>query len=137
MNDLKVMNDLVTIAVCTLPFVFVIAIVWLQNNEKHKLRQLQAELYIKALENGQPVPADLFKEDKKQYKPLNTGIILIAVSIGIISCLWLFFSAIAQTNPEATGLSWIASVGLIPLQAGIAFVIIHFIEKKKTANKDA
>ena len=131
------MNDLVTIVVLILPFVFVIAITWINTNEKHKRRQLQADLYAKALEKGQPVPSDLFVEEKKQHNPLNTGIILTAVSIGIIVFLWVFFNGIAQSGQKDEHITVVAWVGLIPLMAGIAFLIIHFIEKKKAANKDA
>jgi len=131
------MNDLVTIVVLIIPFVFVIAITWINSNEKQKRRQLQADLYAKALEKGQPIPTDLFAEDKKQKNPLNEGILLIAVGIGLALFIWLFFNATAKTHPNAAPAVWIASVGLIPFMAGVAQLIIYFIEKKKTANKDA
>ena len=131
------MPGLVTIVTLILPFAFVIVMVWLKNNEKQKRQQLQADLYVKALEKGQPVPTDLFAEDKKKDNPLNTGIILIAVSIGITVFLWLLFDSLAQKElEEAAVLRSIPLAGLIPFLAGVAFLIIHFIEKKKAANKD-
>jgi hypothetical protein len=115
-------------------------VLWLDNNKKHKRRQLDADIYFKSLEKGQPLPADLFadqKNDNKFNKPLNAGIILISISIGITVFLWIFFKAISQKNPEAGNLSWFASAGLVPFMAGVASVIIHFIEKKKDGGEDA
>ena len=124
------MQDLVTIVTLTLPFVFVIAIVWITTVEKQKRRQLEAELYAKALEKGQPMPTDLFAEDKK--KPLKDGIILIAISIGITVFLWVLFNSLAQGNPEEAVLfRSLTLVGLIPFMAGVAQLIIYFIGKKK------
>jgi len=125
------MQELVTIVTLIIPFVFVIVVLWIKMKEKHQHHQLQADLYAKALEKGQPLPDNLFEEDKKQHNPLHTGIILIAVSTGIILFLWMLFSAIEKYTPEAEGLSSLSLVGMIPLLAGIAFLIIHFIEKKK------
>ena len=127
------MQDLVTIVTLILPFVFVIAIVWITTNEKQKRRQLQAELYLKALEKGQPMPTDLFMEDKK--KPLKDGIILIAVSIAITVFLWLLFDSLAQKNPEEALLFYsLKLVGFIPFMAGVAQLITYFIGKKKDTN---
>jgi hypothetical protein len=126
-----------TTAVIIIPFVFVIAITWIKSNEKYKRRQLDAEIYFKSLEKGQPLPDSLFVEkEKREDKPLNQGIILISAGIGLMLFLWIFFSALAQTNPQAAPLSWIASVGLIPFLIGVAFLIIHFIEKKKDGGED-
>ena len=125
------MKELVTIVTLILPFVFVIFVLWIKMKEKHQRRQLQADLFAKALEKGQPLPDNLFAEENKQDNPLNTGIILIAVSIGIMVFMWTFFNAIVKHNPGADGLSSVSLVGLIPLLTGIAFLIIHFIEKKK------
>jgi len=133
------MQDLVTIVVLIVPFVFTIAIVWLGINEKQKRNQLQADLYAKALEKGLPIPENLFVENKKkERKPLNTGIILTSVSIGIMLSLWLLFNSFAKVMPdEAAFLPMLALVGLIPFMAGVAFLIIHYVEKKRTPSEDA
>jgi len=128
-----------SILVLTVPFIFVIVITWLKSNEKLKRNQLEAELYVKAIEKGQPVPANLFADEKKQDKPLNTGVVLISVSVGIILSLWLLFEAIAKSvNTEETAfLPKLALVGFIPFMAGVAFVIIHFIGKNKSTTENA
>jgi len=133
--------DIASILSLTMPFIFVIAIVWLKNVEKQKRDQLRADLYAKAIENGQPVPADLFAESKskpKEFKPLNTGIILVAVGIGI--SLFFYLMSIAFSSMDqyvSNSLISVASVGVIPFLIGVAFFVIHFTEKKKAADKDA
>ena len=130
------MNDLVTIVVLILPFVFVIAITWINNNEKQKRHQLQAELYAKALEKGQPIPNDLFAENKR--KTLNTGINLITAGIGISLLFWLMSIFMTSINPDVSKLFLpLMFVGLLPFMVGIAQVIIYFIEKKKDGGENA
>src|SRR5215469_16482556 len=95
------MSDLVTITVLTVPFIFVIAITWIQHNEKNKRRRLQTDLYAKALEKGQPLPSDLFTENKpKPLKPLYNGIILVGVGIGLSLMLFLMGVSSASTDPN-------------------------------------
>ena len=114
------------------PAAMVVLIVWFRNNARNKRYQLQADLYAKALEKGQPVPVDLFAEPVKRRNPLNTGIICIAVGIGIALFIWLSGGAIPSVN-----FTQAASIGIIPFLIGVAYVIIHFIEKGKTTNEDA
>jgi len=123
------------IGIFFLPILMVILIVWFATNERRKRYQLQTELYAKALEKGQPNPADFFKdlEIKKKRNPLNTGIICIAVGIGITLFLWLSKGAII----DGVELSKASALGVIPFLIGVAFVIIHFIEKKKVENDNA
>jgi len=113
----------------------IVLIVWFRSNAKIKRYQVQADLYAKALEKGQTVPADFFAEPvKKRNKSyaLYTGIICIAASIGLSLFLWVFFNAIPGA-PD--GLSKLASIGIIPFLIGVAFVIIHFIGKKQAKNE--
>ena len=124
---------LAVIGIFFVPAALVILIVWFKSNEKRKRYQLQAELYAKALEKGQPVPADLFAEPKKKRNPLNTGIICISVGIGVALFIWLAKGAV----PGGTQIGKAASLGIIPFLIGVAYVIIHFIEKKKTVNENA
>ena len=128
-----------SVLVLTVPFIFVIVITWLKIEEKRKRNQLQADLYAKAIENGQPVPTDLFAEPVKKRNPLNTGIILIAVGVGISLFFWMMSISSTSIIPSeaSNGIMSATSIGVIPFLIGVAFVIIHFIEKKKVANKDA
>jgi len=121
-------NALGIFGVFFVPAAMVVLIVWLSNNAKTKRYQLQADLYAKAIEKGQSVPTDWFVEPKKQRNPLNTGIICIAVGLGIALFLWLAGDVDIKNS---------ATVGFIPFFIGVAFVVIHFIEKKKTADEIA
>ena len=132
------MGDLVMTVVLIIPFVFVIVITWLKNNEKHKRNQLQADLYAKALEKGQPIPTDAFTEPEKKMNPLHVGFICTAAGIGISLMLWLMSVSFARLDEGASIVfQSFASVGIIPLLVGIAFFFIYFIEKKKGANENA
>ena len=124
---------LAVIGIFFLPIVMVILIVWFKSNDRRKRYQLQAELATKALEMGQSVPTDLFAELKKKRNPLNTGIICIAVGIGVALFIWLSKGAI----PGSVQIGKAASLGIIPFLIGVAYVIIHFIEKGKSGNEDA
>jgi len=121
------------IGVFFVPAVMIILIVWFKSNEKRKRYQLQTELYAKAIEKGQPVPADWFDDSQKRRNPLNTGIICIAVGIGVALFIWLSKGAL----PNANQIGRAASLGIIPFLIGVAYVIIHFIEKKTAAGEDA
>jgi len=95
-------------------------------------------LYVKALEKGQPVPADLFAEPKKSNIPLNTGIILMSAGVGISLLFVLMAISIAQIEKDAYfGLMSVASVGVVPFLVGVGFLIIHYIEKKKASAEHA
>ena len=133
------MKDLVTIVTLIIPFVFVIAVLWIQFIEKHKRRQLLADLYLKALEKGQSVPEDLFAEPKKKFSSLNTVIICIAVGIALSLCAWLII-LIPGANMKIDALIFfklIGSLGIIPFLIGVAFLIIHFFGKKNSTTENA
>jgi hypothetical protein len=100
---------------------------FLHQHPKIKKQPIQADLYAKALEKGQPIPNDLF-DSKRKRNPLNTGIICIAVGIGIALFLWLIAEAEDKLH---------VALGIIPFLIGVAYLIIHFIEKKQKANDNA
>ena len=120
------------IGVFFVPAAMIILIVWFRNNARTKRYQLQADLAAKALEKGQTVSADLFAEIERKRKPLNTGIILIAVGIGVALFIWLSKGAV----PGGYAIGKAASIGIIPFLIGVAYVIIHFIEKGKSSNEN-
>jgi len=126
---------IIGIIVFVIPFIFAIIIIWLNYSGNKKRRQLQAEVYVKAIENGQPISSDLFVENKKKTNPLNTGIICIAVGIGI-SLFALLMIVLGGKDMSGT-FRLIGSLGIIPFFIGIAFVIIHFMGKKKDGSEDA
>ena len=144
---------LLIIALFLIPAIAVPFSAWFKHATKRKL----LEVYIKALENGQSVPPDLFEklqEDndsmlamytkaceaesqkpQKKYKSLGTGIICMSVGIGIFLACWLV-AATALTETMAEVFMALSSLGIIPFCIGIAFVIIHFITKTKSVSEN-
>ena len=140
-----------------LPLITVILVVWFKSAEKHKRYQLQAELYAKAIEQGKPVPTDLFVFPKKRRYSLHAGLICIAAGIGIALAMWMM-SVISSSlvssadNPLSGAFEPMISIGfqyrsrfilsfgalgIIPFLIGVAFIIIHFIEKEQGQNENA
>jgi len=132
------MVDFTGILAIIMPFLLVILIVWFGSSEKRKRYQLQADLAFKALEKGQLIPSDLFVEPVRKRNPLNTGIICIAVGIGVALFIWTASTSFSQVSKEASSFFIsLTSVGIIPFMIGVAYVIVHFLEKGKTANENA
>ncbi len=129
MESFDVESFLAIIGIFFLPIIMIILIVWFRSNENRKRNQLQAELCAKAIEKGVPIPTDLLVQPKKKHNPLNTGIICIAVGIGISLFLWLA----ADAEDKLRG----ASLGIIPFLIGVAYLVIHFIGKKQDVNENA
>ncbi len=116
-------SALAIIGIFFIPPVLVILIIWFLSIERRKRNKLQAELYTKALEKGQELPANFFVQPKKKKNALNVGIICIAVGIGIS-----LFIYIAADGPEKIQG---ASLGIIPFFIGLAYLLIYFIGKKQ------
>ena len=129
---------LAIIGIFFLPIIMVVFIVWFRSKDRRKRYQLQAELYAKAIETGQTLPTDLFaemkSESKKKRNPLNTGVICIAVGIGVFLFFWLARGMYLFPDVE---MYQVASLGIIPFFIGVAYVIIHFVDKKKNVDEKA
>jgi len=93
-----------------------------------KRYQWQAGFFAKALEKGVSMPPDFFVGLTKKRNSFNTGVICIAVGVGISLSVWLVQGSIYKGG---------FSLGIIPFFIGVAYVIIHFIEKKKPLDDDA
>ena len=123
------------------PAVMIVLIVRYNSQERVKRYQLQADLYAKAIEKGQAVPTvptDWFAAPSKKRNPLNTGIICMATGMGFSLAVWLTTVFLNQWIDEMIAtLRSITAVGIIPFLIGVAYVIIHFIEKKKCTNENA
>lgn len=106
--------------------VVLIILVYLRNVRRRN--ELKAEIYSKALEKGVELPADLFGliPKLKKKNPLTTGIICIALGLGIA----LTFVVIGCVKGNAN-IFTVAALGLIPLMLGLGFLAIHFIGKKQ------
>ena len=131
-------NSLVTIIVIILPFAFVILIEWQKSKERKKRYELLADLYSKAIEKGQPLPTNVYSNLDSKKNKLSEGIICISIGIGLSLFLFLMSNSLAATDINASNaMKSVASVGIIPFLVGIAIIITHFIEKKKSAGDNA
>ena len=154
------MTTMTIIAIFGFPVVMIIMIVWFKSKERMKRYEMQADAYAKALEKGQTVPDDLFEpaymkfakekikgelvfSQEMQANPLNVGIICVSVGIGISLFIWLVSVVFAQIDsarmaPEvAMYIRAGAMTGVVPFLIGVAFLIIHFISKKKGVVENA
>ena len=113
----------VMVLVLVLPFVFVICILLIKSNEKYKRDRLRAELYMKALEKGEELPAGLIDQPKKKHDYLITGILMISVGAGI--------ALVQGLNSHPGNYLQDMSGAMIPLCLGIGFLIVHLITKKQ------
>jgi len=131
-------QNLLLIGLLYVPAIMVTLIVWIKSGEKRKRYQSQVEVYKKALELGQHVSADWFVERKGKNSSLTAGIICITSGIGLSLFAWLmvYLNDINEDNFLLL-FKFIESLGAIPIFIGIAFVIIHFIGKKKDGSEDA
>ena len=103
------------------PFLFVIILIWTIYAAKNKESKRKFELYMKALEMGQPVPEDFFQKDKKD-KPnsnLKKGVLWTAVGLALL----IYFII----NHNNDGLI----VGIVPTFVGIGYLVVHFYDRSK------
>jgi hypothetical protein len=126
----------------------IISIVWVKSNERIKRYNLQADLYAKALEKGQPVPDNWFIEPPKKSRSLKIGLICMAVGIGIMGTIGLaasiFISGGGNYMRDDVFIPFmlLGATGIIPFVIGIAFMGIFGIETygiktKSSVVKDA
>jgi hypothetical protein len=107
--------------ICVLPFLFVIILIWIIYAAKNKESKRKFELYMKALEMGQPVPEDFFQKDKKD-KPnsnLKKGVLWAAVGLAL-----LIYFIITHNNDGLI-------VGIVPTFVGIGYLVVHFFDRQK------
>jgi hypothetical protein len=144
------MNEVV--AVFGFPVIMIILIVWFKSRERLKRFQLQADLYLAALEKGHPPLtnwANWFIEPEKPEKKsiaLKWGLICMAIGIGFAIACWVVAVTAGQNASAfpfdddiqvmAVVFKMLSSIGVIPFLIGIAFVIVHFIDKKKEEIKE-
>lgn len=107
-------------AIVMSPFVLVILIILLSGFYKNRESERKHELFMKALEAGQPIPESYFKaKEKRKVSSLQTGLIFTGIGIAFI------ISKIFMNVP------FFFFVGLTLLFVGIALLIYHFITKPK------
>lgn len=131
------LDDLVpvmgVIGIFFVPVAMVILIVWFRIDHKNKRDKLRADLLVKAIENGQTIPDNLFEiKEKKNSNPLKNGIIWTAVGVGCA----LFFVLMGVSENNYTDALQGLGVSMIPIFVGIGFLLIHFIGKKQAKEND-
>lgn len=99
-------------------FIAVIIITSLNNKSRKERERMRQELYMKALESGQPLPEKFFEEPEKKKSELQSALVLLAVGISFL------FLALITGN---TGLYFATIPGFI----GLGKLIAWFIEKPK------
>ena len=133
-----------------IPAAMVVLLVWIKNRERIKRYEMQADLYAKALEKGEKIPDNLFepaylkydaKEDEREQlsmlkrNSLNVGLICMFAGIAVSLFFWFAAFFIGQIDDVVLEIPFlvraVAAIGIIPFLIGVAFVIIHFIGKKK------
>lgn len=114
------MEDLL-IPIFGIVFVFgsPVVIVALALAAYNRKRALMHETINKMVDSGQPVPADMIAafEANKPGNHLKAGALLLATGLG------LAFFLTVLTGPK------IASVAALPLFLGVAFLILHKLDK--------
>ena len=107
------------------PYIAAAVIVWLIVAAKMARRKLTHETIRLMIEKGQPIPPELFLDPKKPHNDLRTGVVLIAVGIGIMA----FYHASHIDN--------VSTLGLIPLLMGIGYIVVWKIQgSEKNNNKN-
>lgn len=119
-NSVKITSILALTVVLPLLIVFiaVIIIVFLNNRSRKERERMRQELYMKALESGQPLPEKFFEEPEQKKSELQSALVLLAVGVS-----FLFLALIIGNS----GLYFATIPGFI----GLGKLIAWYIEKPK------
>ena len=101
------------------PIIIVVAILMHRSQRTRRIHQTVVAL----AEKGLPIPPELFvdKPPADNGSPLNKGVILIAVGLG----LTIFFLSVPGRHAP-----W--GVGMIPLLIGVGYLIVWKLEGRKS-----
>lgn len=102
------------------PFLMAILIIYFVGLYKNKESVRKHELYMKALEAGQAIPENYFKEPTKpKSSNLQKGAVWLAVGLGLTILL------LVKGDIKESG------VGALPAFIGVAYLLVHYLEKPK------
>lgn len=108
------------------PFVAAVLLVFFILWYKEKERKGRYALLEKAIDSGREIPADFFKEPKKEpVSTLQSALVLIAAGLGLV----IFLSSWRD-------LKMFSAAGFIPMFIGIGKLIAWFIESKRAKKTD-
>jgi hypothetical protein len=127
------MEMFVPIAFFAMIAAIVIAPAWFKNRDR---QDMQATLRA-AIEKGQPLPVeivDALSKDTTKLPPtaardLRTGVIMVAVSLGIGIFGYAF--QFVGGSEEAKASFPIMGMGAVPGMIGLAFIVLSFFNKNK------
>lgn len=127
------MEMLIPIAFFAMIAGIVIAPVWIKSRDR---TEMQATLRA-AIEKGQPLPAEVVEalsKDTTKLPPtaardLRTGVIMVAVSLGI--GLFGYAFQFVGGSEEAKASFPIMGMGAIPGMIGLAFITLSFFNKNR------
>ena len=106
---------------------------------KYQRQRLWHETARIALEKGQPLPVNSAKDEQESHSPrarndLRTGMILIAVSVGLMLTPWRF-NGLEQVNGLWFGAAIPGCIGVaLLLNALLTAVVSHFTKKNRSDN---
>lgn len=101
------------------PFLMVILIVYLSNNQRDKESVRKYELYMKAIEKGQPVPDSYFKEQERtKMSNLQKGALWLAVGLALLLVALVMKKSFFM-------------FGIVPAFVGAAYLLVNFFENPK------
>ncbi len=121
------------------PCALAVLIVWLNSRERLARYRMQSDLYTQTLEkegHSVTLPDGLFAEPEKKRGDgsLKAGLICIAAGVAVALGFWLVsIVAVRVDDDMSVAMQMLAVIGIVPFMIGVAFMIIHFFEKKRDA----
>lgn len=132
------MEALVPIFVCFfLPVAIVFLVMWTRRNETNK----KTEIILKAIEAGQQVNPDLFKDNSKPQTVKQslfgklTGACVTSMLGVVLASIGIFMCATESWNISESPAPMLAIAGGVLLAVGIALFISYFVGKKMFAKE--
>lgn len=116
----NIFNSHFDISDISVPIMIIFIIFFIQYYRFKKKKELYL-LFTKIIESGKEIPIELLQQPKKKRSDLRTGLIFLAIGIAISIGAFVIDKDILL-------------IGIIPLFLGIAFIVFHFLNKKKNDN---
>jgi len=123
MGNFDIEGALAIVGIFFVPFATIILIVYFSFRARQNRQKQQMELYVKAMELGKELPANFFQPAHKRNL-FNRGFMCVAVGVGV----GIFFVLTA-------GIIEGVAFGAIPFCVGLAYLLIHFVGKKRDCHE--
>ena len=99
------------------PVALVGLILWYKTRKTRMIH----ETALRLVENGQPVPPELFMDADEPFSDLRRGVVLVALGLGLARFMY-------QLDAP-----W--SLGLIPLFMGAGYLVVWRLDSGKTSSR--